>query len=80
MSKLLPFPADRVQRTAAYVLQLTASSASRANLDTPEPWANRPVPPEALGNMLQALVHLEPAVVLVIESIVADILAQLRQL
>ena len=34
-------------------------------------------PPEALGNMLQRLVHREPAVVLLLESVVAEILAEL---
>lgn len=74
MPKVVPFPTRRVQQTAAYVLQLSASSASRK----PVPWTNRPDPPETLGNMLQTLARLQPATVLVLESMVAEILQQLQ--
>lgn len=79
MPKLLPFPTRRVLWTAQYVLRLSTSKASRKRLSKQAPWSNRSAPPEALGNMLQRLAHLQPAAVLVIESIVADILAQIGQ-
>lgn len=64
----------RVHWTAEYISRLSRSGASRRRLGRPALWANRPDPPEALGNMLQHLARLEPETVLVIESMVADIL------
>jgi hypothetical protein len=75
MPKVLPFPARRVRRTAAYLLRLTASPRSTNKPPAP---ANRPGPPEALGNMLQRLVDKRPATVLVLENIVAEMLKQLE--
>lgn len=72
MSKLLPFPARRVQRFAERLLIL---SASRESLSRPALWASRPVSPEPLGNMLQRLALHRPAVVLLLESVVAELLA-----
>jgi hypothetical protein len=72
MPKLIPFPASDVQTFAERLLIL---SASCDQLRKPEPWANRPAPPEALGNMLQRLALRRPLLVLVLENIVADVLA-----
>lgn len=77
MAKVVPFPTRRVLWTAQYVLRLSTSDASRKRLSKPVPWSNRPASPETLGNMLQHLARLQPAAVLVIESMVADILAQI---
>jgi len=74
MAKLIPFPARRVRRYAERLLIL---SASRESLSRPEVWTQRPVPSEPLGNMLQRLALQRPAVVLVLENIVADMLDQL---
>jgi hypothetical protein len=76
MAKLLPFPARSVRRSAARVLQLTAS---RERLNAPVSWSNRPTPKEPLGNMLQRLALLRPHAVLVLESIVDDMLAILER-
>jgi len=77
MTKLIPFPTQRVQRFAARLLIL---SASRELLSQPAPWADRPVPPEPLGNMLQRLALQRPAVVLLLQNIVADMLAKIEAL
>lgn len=74
MAKVVPFPTRRVQRTAAYVLNL---SARWARLNKPQLWTNRPEPPESLGNMLQHLLIVRPGAVLLIENLVAEILAQI---
>jgi hypothetical protein len=74
MPKLLSFPARSVRKTATRLLRLTAS---RADLQKPASWPNRPDPPESLGNMLQRLVLLAPHVVLVLENIVAEMLRQI---
>jgi len=76
MTKLFVFPACRVRQTAVRLLLL---SASRVTLNRPEPWINRPVPRESLGNMLQLLALRRPAAVLVLENIVADMLDHLDQ-
>jgi len=74
MPTLLPFPARRVRQSATLLL-----NASRGcSLTKPTPWRNRPEPPEALGNLLQRLVVLQPAAVLLIENVVAEMLAQLE--
>lgn len=75
MAKLLPFPARRIQQTAAFMVQLSASPERFAK---PRPWDNRPVPPEALGNLLQRLVVLQPEAILLIENLVAEMLAQIE--
>lgn len=77
MAKLLPFPKRRVQQTAAYVLRMSVSHASRKRLSKQAPWSDRPDPPESLGNLLQKLALKRPAAVLVIESMVAEMLQQL---
>jgi len=71
MTKLIPFPARRVRRFAVWLLVL---SASRERLSRPVVWARRPVPPEPLGNMLQRLALQSPALVLLLENLVADLL------
>jgi hypothetical protein len=76
MPKLIPFPADRVKQCANSLL---ICSASRETFSKPIKWTDRPEPPEALGNMLQHLVRQRPAAVLLLENIVADMLAQLAQ-
>jgi len=74
MTKLIRFPAARVQRFAVWLL---ICSASRESLSRPVVWANRPVPPEPLGNLLQRLALLRPATVLLLENVVADMLEQI---
>jgi hypothetical protein len=76
LTKVIPFPATRVQRTAARVLTLSASRATLNN--KPPSWPDRPLPLDSLGNMLQRLAIKRPAAVLVLESLVADMLAQLE--
>lgn len=71
--KTKPFPNRQVKRTADYVIAL---SASRDQLSRPRVWRNRPKPAEPLGNMLQRLALRRPQVVLVLENLVADILAR----
>jgi hypothetical protein len=73
---LILFPARRIRRTAESVLIL---SASRESLNRPVTWANRPEPPEPLGNMLQRLALVRPHAVLVLENVVADMLAILER-
>lgn len=72
MAKLVPFPIRRVKQSAASVLTLSELYAT-SNVD----WKNRPVPPEQLGNMLQRLARTRPAAVLVLENLVAELLAHL---
>lgn len=74
--KLIPFPVGHVRRIAVRLLLL---SASRASLNRPEMWKNRPTPPESLGNMLQRLMLRRPVALLVLESIVAEMLAQIER-
>jgi len=73
MAKLVPFPTRRVTRFAERLLVL---SASRERLSKPA-WANRPVPSEPLGNMLQRLALQRPVAVLLLENIVAEMLAMI---
>jgi len=75
MAKLLPFPSQRIRQTAACMLKLVASPEK---LKKPRPWANRPDPPEALGNLLQRLVVLQPEAILLIENLVAEMIAQIE--
>lgn len=72
MAPLLPFPAEQIRR---FTKRLLILSASRESLSRPVQWTNRPVPVEPLGNMLQRLARTHPRVVLLLENIVADILA-----
>jgi len=76
MSKLIPFPARRVRQTAELVLLLTASPETFLK---PAPWTNRPVPPEALGNLLQRLAVQRPVAILLLENIVAEMLERLER-
>lgn len=76
MAKQIPFPARHVKKMAAWLL---LCSASRESLSRPGTWANRPAPPEPLGNMLQRLVLIRPHVVLVLESVVAEALATIER-
>jgi hypothetical protein len=73
MAKVVPFPTRRVVRFAERLLVL---SASRERLSKPA-WANRPVPAEPLGNMLQRLALQRPVAVLLLENIVAEMLAMI---
>lgn len=76
MNNLVPFPARRVKRTAAYLLKLSGSPALP---NRPAVFVDQPHPPEALGNMLQRLAIQRPHAVLVFESLIAEMLAQLEQ-
>jgi hypothetical protein len=78
LTKPTPFPARRFYRTASRVLELTASY-ERERLSKPNMWPDRPVPPESLGKMLQQLALKRPVAVIVIESLAAEMLAQLNQ-
>jgi len=75
LAKLLPFPSQRIRQTAAFMLQL---STSPERFRKPRPWENRPDPPEALGNLLQHLVVLQPEAILLIENLVAEMIAQIE--
>jgi hypothetical protein len=74
MTNLIPFPSTCVRRLAARLVSLTAS---RDTLSAPLVWRNRPTPPEQLGNMLQHLARRRPVLVLLVESIIAEALAQI---
>jgi len=76
MPKLIPFPARRVRLVA---VRLLICSASRTSLSAPAVWTNRRHPPEPLGNMLQRLALQNPAAVVLLESVVADMLALIEQ-
>lgn len=73
MPKVLPFPSRRVREVAAYALALSAR-LERSNKTRP---ARPPSTPERLGNLLQRLIDKRPSIVLALESIVAEMLAQL---
>jgi hypothetical protein len=77
MPKLLPFPTRRVQSLAE---RLLIFGASRERLSKPIAWINRPVPPEPVGNMLQRLALLQPHTALLVENLIADLLAQAERL
>lgn len=71
MAKLLPFrPRRHRHDAAAYVLALSARYARMSN-------RKRPLNPESLGNKLQRLALDRPAVVIVIENLVTDMLEDL---
>jgi hypothetical protein len=76
MAPVLRFPARRVKTYAAWLLN---STASRDQLSKPHAWIDRPVPPEPLGNMLQRLARERPVLVLLLENIAAELLAQLER-
>lgn len=71
MSKLIPF---QRRSATAYALALTARLE---RVSKSKPWTRSHVRPERLGNLLQYLTAKRPAVVYVIESMVADIVAQI---
>jgi plasmid stabilization system protein ParE len=75
MAKVLPFPSRRRPRheAAAYVLALS----TRCERSSAPP--RRPREPERLGNLLQRLTRKRPAVVFVIEKVVADICDELER-
>ena len=75
MPPVIRFPARRVKTYAAWLLNY---SASRDRLSKPHAWIDRPVPPEPLGNMLQRLALERPVLVLLLENIAAEILAQIE--
>ena len=76
MAKLIPFRTRRQQRAdyAAYVLAL---STRLEHFSKTKPWTRPREDPERLGNLLQQLAHERPAVLFVIEQIVADLVAEL---
>lgn len=76
MPKMIPFPFQHVQQSAASLLALTAS---HEKLKKPQVWVHHDPPPEPLGNMLQRLALRRPVMVLLIESIVAELLKQLGE-
>jgi hypothetical protein len=73
MPKVIPFQRRHRNGTAAYALELSARWQRRRK----KPLV-RPERPERLGNMLQRLIVKRPAVVLVIENLVADLLKELE--
>jgi hypothetical protein len=75
MAKVIPFHVRHGSRDAAtYTLAL---SARWQRLSKTRPWIH-PRQPERLGNLLQRLVRHDPAIVFVIEKVVADIVKQLE--
>ncbi len=58
--------------------RLLILSASREALNTPKVWTNQPARREPLGNMLQRLALVRPVAVLVLENVVAEMLAHLE--
>lgn len=73
VDNLIPFPPRRRHDTAAYVLAL---SARWTRVSKTQPWT-APRAPEHLGNMLQLLTAKRPAIVFVLQNVVAEILAEL---
>ena len=74
MGKVLRFRERRNSDTTAYVLAL---SARWERTSKTKPWLQRSAHPENLGNLLQCLAQRQPAIVFVIENLVADILDKL---
>lgn len=74
MATLIPFQPRRVHEAAAYALAL---SARWTRLSRGKPWLPAREP-ERLGNHLQRLAHTRPALVYVIENLVAEIVRQLE--
>lgn len=70
MGKLIPFRTRRQLQTSAHSLLALSATCARAR-------RLPPCEPERLGNLLQRLVLQEPEVVLEIEDLVVEILAQL---
>lgn len=75
LTKKTRFRVRRFYRTASSLLTL-CDSYEKARLSKPS-WRARPDPPESLGNLLQQIAVKRPVVVLVFESLAAEILAQL---
>lgn len=77
MATLIPFHPrrNRSREAAAYVLAL---SARFERLNPGKSWL-RPAHPERLGNLLQVLIEKRPALVVAVESLVVEMLAQLDQ-
>jgi hypothetical protein len=73
MPKLIPFVPRRTREAAAYVLAL---SMRWSRLSKTQPWLHEREP-ERLGNLLQRLIDERPAVVFVIESLVAEMVRQI---
>jgi hypothetical protein len=71
LAELIHFP--RVREAAAYALAL---SARWSRVSKVKPWL-QPREPERLGNLLQRLAATRPAVVFVIENLVAEMLRQI---
>lgn len=72
LAQLIPFP--KVREAAAYALAL---SARWSRVSKTKPWL-RPERPEQLGNLLQQLADKRPAVVFVLENLVAEMLRQIE--
>lgn len=75
LAKKTRYPARRIYTTASSVLKL-ADSYERQRLSNPA-WRDRPNPPESFGNLLQQIAVRKPVAVLVLQSLAAEILAQL---
>jgi hypothetical protein len=73
MAKLIPFRRRRNREAAAYVLALSARLERSKLGSTWTPPADHQ--PERLGNLLQHLLTKRPALVFVLESIVAEMIA-----
>jgi hypothetical protein len=73
MPKLIAFSPRRTREAAAYVLAL---SRRWSRLSKTQPWRHAREP-ERLGNLLQRLIDEQPAVVFVIESLVAEMVRQI---
>lgn len=75
LAKVIPFHTRRSREAATYVLAL---SARWQRISKVKPWLHPRAQPERLGNLLQQLTVQQPAVVFVIEKVVADIVTQLE--
>jgi hypothetical protein len=74
MPKLIPFGPRHTREAAAYVLALSRRWSRSSKT---KPWLQAREP-ERLGNLLQRLAAKRPAVVFVIENLVAEMLKQLE--
>lgn len=72
LTNVIPF-GTRTQRAAAYGLSL---ARRWQRVSKTQPWL-QPREPERLGNLLQRLTFDHPAAVLVIENLVAEMVAQI---
>lgn len=76
VSRLIQFPTRRTRKAAAYALEL---SARWQRLSTTKPWIHSRAHPEQLYTMLQRLAEKRPAILFVIEKLIAEMIDELDE-